>query len=257
MKQLYFLHIPKTGGMFLNRNIIQNKQIKSFLKFNNNNFLEDFKQSNYISGQWGITPIEINPNIDIACLFRDPLKRSVSMFIQAHKGDRLIINKEYSKIKKVEDRLRYFLFHDEYFTNANNLQAKSILNPLNKKYFNLILNNFDEQCFIEIKNKNGWWLEDKDISLEMAKNQIDKFNIVGTTDNYNVFFKKIQKWYHDNYNIKIKDPELNLEGNVIYDNKKYNTNSLIDLLTEKEKNIVLDNNNIDLEIYKYAKSKSI
>jgi hypothetical protein len=101
-----------------------------------------------------------------------------------------------------------------------------------------------------------WFVNNDKTSLEFAKKQIDSFSIVGTVDNIDEFMSKKQKWFKDNYGVTInwnKEKRVN-PSEVTYNGVEYTTSKLKEMLTEEEKQMILDQNDIDYAIYNYVRS---
>jgi len=75
-------------------------------------------------------------------------------------------------------------------------------------------------------------------------------------DKIDEFMSKKQKWFKDNYGVTInwnKENRIN-SSEVIYNGVEYTTSKLKEMLTEEEKYMILDQNDIDYEIYNYIRS---
>jgi hypothetical protein len=108
------------------------------------------------------------------------------------------------------------------------------------------------------KNNNIWYLEDSPFVLEDVINMIDSFDIVETTDNHEIFYNKIKDWFLHNLDVEFNNIDFpNIPSELVDENSNnYTTQSLIDLLTETEKQKILDDNSIDFALYNYIKSKN-
>jgi hypothetical protein len=75
MKQLYFLHIPKTAGRFVKENIASELSKNNINSYTNTHFPHDVDLTRqvYIAGHFGTYPIETIDNIDVACIVRNPI----------------------------------------------------------------------------------------------------------------------------------------------------------------------------------------
>jgi len=258
-KRLYFLHIPKTGGINISTSVFLNKNI-SFFNTSNIKTLEDFYSSKYIYGHMGKTPIEKNPGIDVACLFRNPLERSVSHFIHTYNYSysKIVENKNYINIKTIEDKLKYYLFEDSYFATVANFQSKSIFNIMKNEVFENMFKKPDNPEYEIITKTNIlWYLLDQEFSFEDVKNIVDYFKIIGTTENYGSFFEKINNWFLDNYNEEIFT--ITNISSVLIDEEltEHTTLSLLNSLTEDEKEKFKNINELDYKLYDYIKNKNV
>jgi len=255
--RLYFLHIPKTGGINIIGKIKVNSAIVPLVGFSDSS-TEEFNSSSFIAGHFGRTPITKNSDISVACIVRDPIQRSVSNFIHSYIAapQNVKDNEAYKAIDTMLDKLRYYLFQDPYYSTVKNIQSKSIFNNMTNKAFENLFKNKDFNI-IE-KNNNIWYLEDNVFVLEDVINIIDSFDIVGTTDNHEMFYNKIKDWFLHNLDVEFNNIDYpNIPSEIIDKNSnRHTTQSLIDLLTETEKQKILDDNSIDFALYNYIKSKN-
>jgi hypothetical protein len=255
--RLYFLHIPKTGGINILGKIKINSGVSPFVGFSDSS-TEQFNSSSFIAGHFGKTPITKNPDISVACLVREPIQRSVSNFIHSYitAPQNVKDNEAYKTIDTVLDKLRYYLFQDPYYSTVKNIQSRSIFNNMTNEAFENLFKN--EDINIVEKNNNIWYLEDNDFVLEDIINMIDSFDIVETTDNHEMFYNKIKDWFLHNLGVEFSNIYFsNIPSELVDESSnKYTTQSLIDLLTETEKQKILDDNSIDFALYNYIKSKN-
>ena len=262
MKQLYFLHIPKTAGRFVKENIKATLAKHSIDNYTNTHYPHnvDLNEQVYIAGHFGTYPIDIVKDIDVACIVRNPIDARLSYFNFIYEPQ-FAGQKEYDAIPDYIDKLRYYLFSDPNSASHINYQARFICNPTDSRLFNAskFLREDEEILEKEGKFKDGkvftWFVDNDKTSFEFAKKQIDSFKIIGIVDNIDKFMSKKQKWFKDNYNVNIiwnKDNRIN-SSEVKYMGVDYTTQKLKEMLTEEEKQSILDQNNIDYAIYNYVK----
>lgn len=262
MKQLYFLHIPKTAGRFVKENIalfLRENNISSYI---NTYFPHgvDLKKQAYIAGHFGTYPIDTIKDIDVACIVRNPIDARISYFNFRYEPI-FSQRKEYQDIPDYVDKLRYYLFSDPNSEIHNNYQSRYICNPADSRIFNTYKFLTQDKDALEKEGKfnNGklftWFVENEKTSLEFAKQQIDSFDIVGTVDNMDLFMSKKSGWFEDNYSIGIKwDNSQKINSSIVnYRGIGYTTNMLKDMLSLEEKELILKNNYIDYAIYEYVK----
>jgi hypothetical protein len=258
-KRLYFLHIPKVGGMNVLSSIFLNKNI-SVYNTSNVYTIEDFYSAQFLCGHMGITPIKKNPNLSVACLLRDPLKRFISNFIHSNNvsNSNLNQNKEYAKIKNIEDKLRYYLFEDSFYSTVNNFQSRSIFNEMKEDAFNNMFKKSTDKEYKKIEKKdNLWYLYDKTFSFKDIKNIVDSFDIIGTTENHDQFFKNLSQWFLYNYKetiLKNNNFPSKIKNNQ---NQQHTTESLFNMLNKNEKDKFESMHSIDFELYRYVTDKNV
>lgn len=257
-RSLYFLHIPKTGGMTVG---------VAIAKFLNRNQIAKYPPTPpphpdvdggyaFIQGHLGRYPISRIPNLTVATLVRDPLDRAISNFLYIY--DRVLVNKpEYVAIEKMEDKLRYYLFEDPIYISHRNIQSKFIC-------FEPEINNFkDIPDDIESDYQNRskqWYLLDSELTFELAKKYIDSFEIVNTTNNVVLFTDRVVSWFNSNYpNMEFKTLDSGLfhinPSLVKTETDTYTTKSLKEVLTDEDIVKFLDLNDIDFELYSYVYEK--
>jgi hypothetical protein len=262
MKQLYFLHIPKTAGRFVKENIRKTLNDSHISSYTNTHYPHnvDLNDQAYIAGHFGTYPIEVIKDLDVACIVRHPIDARISYFNFIYEPQ-FAGQKEYDSIESYVDKLRYYLFSDPNTESHKNYQARFICNPADSRIFNASKFLNQDEAILEKEGRFNdgkvftWFVYDDRTSLEFAKHQIDSFDIVGTVDNIDLFMEKKQKWFKDNYEVSIKwDKEKRINASeVIYDGVEYTTSKLKNMLTEQEKQAILDQNDIDYAIYNYVK----
>jgi hypothetical protein len=258
-KRLYFLHIPKVGGMNISSSVVLNKNI-SIYNTSNIYTVEDFYSAQYVYGHMGITPIKKDPNLSVACILRDPLKRFISNFIHSNNvsNSNLNQNKEYAKIKNIEDKLRYYLFEDSFYSTVNNFQSRSIFNEMKEDAFDNMFKKNSEKEYEQIEKKdNLWYLSNKTFCFEDIKNIVDSFDIIGTTENHDKFFENFSQWFLYNCNeriLKNNNFPSKIKNNQGYE---YTTESLFNMLNKNEKDKFESMHSIDFELYRYVTDKNV
>jgi hypothetical protein len=262
LKQLYFLHIPKTAGMYVSKNIkrsLEDSGKKSYIStyFPNNNF---FQNKTYISMHAGTYPIDVVPGIDVATIIRDPISARASYFNFIYNKS-LHSRNEYKDIKYVEDKFKYYLFEDKNFEIHNNYQSRFICNSADSRSFDPVSfykNDWQEMMkpFLKEGKAFTWFVENNNTSLDNAVNNINNFSIVNTLDRIDIFENKVSEWFKSNHGIEIvfnKDEVVNKSEADYGYGQTVTTPDLIKTLSAEEKEKVLKNNYIDSYIYNYVK----
>jgi hypothetical protein len=263
-KRLYFLHIPKTAGQSVGHelgNELKKNNISTYISTNYPND-SDLSKEIYFSGHFGTYPIEKFPDISVSCLVRNPIEARVSYFNFIFGRNDLDVPK-YNSIEGYIHKLRYYLFKDEDFFIHNNYQSRFICNPADDIAFadrSFWQNNEEDIYRLHNVSKGkgfNWFVNNENTSIENAINNIKSFDIVNTVESMESHYKSISKWFLENYDIK-----LNLNHNKIinpshtfFKGSLYTTKKLVGMLTEKEKEKILENNSIDYEVYKMVKER--
>lgn len=261
MKQLYFLHIPKTAGKYISKNIknsLDQYGIKHYISTyypNRNNF----DGIAYISIHAGTYPIELIKNVDVATVVRNPIEARASYFnFIYHKY--LVERPEYYEKESVIEKFKYYLFDDSNFELHNNYQSRFLCNPADKRSFDIVgfykQHGFDLMKPSVIDGKAfTWFVENDNTSLDGALEQISNIKIKSTLEGIDLFKKQINEWFMENYDIPIEFSEdrVNVSKTSYISDENFSSADLINMLTENEKEKILENNSIDYAVYKYVK----
>jgi hypothetical protein len=275
MKTLYHLHIPKCGGQGF-RNLIpilEDNGLKVFSRTTTP--FEGYDKYSFVHTHYGSDPSDNYPEIETACIFRDPLDRMVSQFAWAMMTEAYSypVFSEYTK-DNIETLFRHFLFTDENFANNNNLQTKFVCNRVDKGHFYIShiggLTPEGNPVENEIPYSHGifakeWALLNDRTSIEYAKSQVDKMTIIDTMENHDRFVTNICNWFKENYDLDIEeefraslvneDPTFNYSKFTDNQGTEWTTAKLKALLTQEEIARVYENCSLDLELYNYVKGK--
>lgn len=260
LKQLYFLHIPKTAGKFISHSVKKsiNDDFKCYISTHYPNNKEFLKSKIYISAHAGTFIIDEIPEIDIATILRDPISARASYFNFIYPLY-LKNRKEYKEINGDKQKFLYYLFDDKNFLIHNNYQSRFLCNSADTRSWDLKKFYEESQADIMKKYKNGfgfdWFVGNENTSLDLAMKRIKSFNIVNTLDRIDLFCNKINNWFFKNYNTTIQF-DLNEKINVgisEFNNKKTSSEYFVNLLDQSEKERILELNSIDLEVYNYVK----
>lgn len=262
MKQLYFLHIPKTCGKYVSHNIKKSLDDVSVPYYISTHFPNNhnFKNKIYTSIHAGTYPCEVVNGLDVATIVRHPVSARLSYFNFIY-NRYLFHREEYASLTSVKDKLRYYLFEDQNFELHNNYQSRFICNSADPR-------SFDEKGYYEVygaeimsqfRNEGKaftWFVGNEKTSLEFAKSQIDSFTIKNTVEGIDLFKSNIADWFMTNHSIEIKFTEepVNKSFTDYGDGNMISSHDLIKFLTKDDIAQLLKNNYIDLEIYNYVRS---
>ena len=229
-------------------NIVSNVEINNLNILTNPRppYKKDLSEYNYIQAHIGTYPINKIENLSIACMLRDPVDRSISNFLWIYEK-LLKHDKKYLNYSSMINKLKYYLFEDDFYFDHNNIQTRFLCNKSKEVVFNNPI-NYKEW------SKN-WCLENNNTDIDYAKKQLDSFDIIDTLDNFNSFNNKIENWFMNNYSINFtkKIESKILESKI---DNIYTTKYLKSLLTKKDIDAIINNNILDFEIYNYVKEKN-
>lgn len=261
MKQLYFLHIPKTAGKFISDGIL--KSIPEHLESlyistyfpNNKEFLED---KIYISAHAGTYIPENILNIDVATIVRHPVEARASYFNFIYHMY-LDKRKEYIDLGTMKEKFLYYLFNDDNFLSHNNYQSRFLCNPSDSRSWDR-KEYFKQSNDILKKYYNGlafdWFVGNEKTSLELALHNISSFKIKNTVDRIDLFLNDISSWFLNNYNLTISFDQSNRvnESLSTHDGKHYSSKDLIAMLSQDDLEHILSLNSIDYSVYNFVKN---
>jgi uncharacterized protein YneR len=260
VKQLYFLHIPKTAGKFISNGVLESIPDKSEYLYisthfpNNKEFLSE---KIYISAHSGTYIQETIKDVDVATIVRHPVDARASYFNFIHQRY-LSERKEYLDLKTMREKFLYYLFEDNNFLSHNNYQSRFLCNgsdPISwdrKSYYK-------NTAGILEKYKDGlafdWFINDENTSLDLAIKNLSSFKIKNTVDRIDLFLKNISNWFLENHDLVIEfdqGSKIN-ESCSSYDGVNYSSKDLIEMLNKDEIEKLLKLNSIDYSVYNFLK----
>lgn len=261
MKSLYFLHIPKTAGTYINNNIkkvLQDNNISCYFGTKQLPLIVDLNDYSYFSGHWGTYPIDKVRDLDVACVVRDPVDARISYYNMSYEYD-IASRWEYSKYHSYLDKFKHYMFDDKNFLTHHNFQSRFICNSVNPSIFNesfktdpVIKKELND---VRIGKAFSWFLSDDNTSFENAKTNLDNFNIVSTVDQIDYFLINISKWFEENYKIDLKFSQEKENVSITnFEDINYSTSYLRSLLSDDEIEQIRRLNSLDQAVYNYAKS---
>jgi hypothetical protein len=261
-KRLYFLHIPKTAGKSVGYEIgneLKKNNVSHYISTHYPND-SDLSKEIYFSGHFGTYPIEKFPDISVSCLVRNPIEARVSYFNFIYGRNDLDVPK-YNDITGYINKLKYYLFEDEDFFVHNNYQSRYICNPTDEIVFadrSFWEKNedaiYDSYNFSKGKGFN-WFVKNDNTSIENATKMISSFDIVNTVESIDAHYNLLSKWFLDNHGVKLNLNYNNIvnASNTFFKGSLWTTKKLVDMLTDKEKEKILENNYIDYHVYSMVK----
>lgn len=235
--KVYFLHIPKTGGRFLNRYILT--PIEQTL---NNNGIELVKsnQGKLFDRQHAGWPSWIDDKTYIISVFREPCEFFVSAVCHAAADQNGLIDRENWHIVK---------------NNGNDLvvDKQEIDNAL---FLWKYINNFQSQNFILDPGKNNMSIFHAAMSNYENSGTIDKEELYSRINRVNLMIRHSDLKSMD-YSILINKISNDLKINIELDTSNLNrqhfkndaSSLLFKSLNQEDKDYILQSFEIDKEIY--------
>lgn len=226
---IYFLHIPRTSGIYIANNVIPKLVVNKVEHFASNRSIVDpekIAKSEYVSGHFGLTPIELMDNPIVYSIFRDPVERFISYFNYTTG----IIRSRSEAYKKFDSWI-----NGEQAEIQSNQQTKFITGYMNFNKFNKGVNEYQRAV------NNGWFIENYSLDVEDAKANIDIFNCY-TLDNHESFKKDFNE-----------DLKKHFSFTTFKNKDKANTSSNLGIeFTKSQIKKIEDLNSVDMEVYEYV-----
>lgn len=248
MSHIYFNHIPRCGGRFFSRSLIDSEEIKNYFVNNNERInIKKYNDSNFLHGHLGIEPNILFNDLSTIVLLRDPVKRFISHFA-------FFINRNLKINRDYEATLKFFndwLFDDELdFFIKDNLMSKFLTNnriKLSDGGVSLSV-SFQRKVLGERLNNIFTGLENKPTNMAKAKKYLENCGLIIFNENFLNEQNKIKNFFKEN-NINVYNNRIN-NNNTFYFEK---SNEIYKSLNNKQLDKILELCYIDLELYKYAK----
>lgn len=251
LTKIYFNHIPKTGGMDLSLAIL--KSIKdskiNFIPYTigdrGNANKDQIIKSDFISGHLGIEPNSYIDNLKTFTIVRNPIDRIISNYLMIYEQQNLVNL----------DHFNNWIFNDDIgYLTKNNLQSRFLTttrrDDVEKDFFSDLPKNNNTKIMERhyLIQENGFGIKKENVDYNLAKNYLDKCSIVFTTENLYKDIYKVFDLISKEWNIKIKTPN---DYNKIQKSLEFKK-----LLNNKQTNKIISLNEIDMEIWEYAKTMS-
>lgn len=248
---LYFLHMAKTSGISLQeelKDVFKDEQMFiNTVQYLND---EDMLNSKLISGHFATYPIDLfkknNKKINAVTIVRDPIDRALSFFMFRFKFLNATMGRETDF--PTSRQFDFFLCDVKNLNFISNFQSRSItsslnvekLNPVSDKYINgsidryqLTVKMFGNCHFLESSSNGSMW-----------KNNLNKFDIIGTVDHRDLFLNKLKDLLERNeYESSFKNITKNISPFVAQEVRK--------ILTKSQINKLIELNQYDFELYDF------
>lgn len=226
---IYHLHIPRTAGIYLNNNVLPHLISGGVEHFASNRSIidsEKIKNSRYVAGHFGLTPIELMNNPVVFTVLRDPVERFISYF---NYTTGIVKTKS-----EIYQKLDHWLYSDQSNIQSN-LQSKFLTGYMNFNKFNENINMFQKAVF------EGWFIENYSLDINTVKSNIDIFNCY-TLDNHEKFKNDYNDILYKEFGFKT----------FKYADKANRSQNLGIEITKSQINRIKELNAIDMEAYEYV-----
>lgn len=245
----YHFHIPKTGGSYIENNLIlsgiENTNIKKYsidyrYLFDKPN-LDMVLNSDFIHGHFGIEPLLINPDIKSFTTLRNPVSRVISHFAML-----------YFPIRQ-KDSLRVFdewlLDDSKNYILKNNLQARFLTNKSldDIKMDGREIKESEDPLEMKFFWGTGFGIDTKEPTYDNAKNILDSMVLVGKMEEMDVFMDNLYKLINDKFNTNLIYSKHPNKG----DKKQTSQLSkyIQDNITDSQIQKILNLNDIDIRLW--------
>jgi hypothetical protein len=255
--RLYLLHIYKTGGtsvLHSIKDVLDKNGLPWFPKQEvPAQKISDFNRFAYIQRHIGLYPIGKAENLSVACILRDPVERIVSNFAWTFKAF-VRDNPKYLEFNSIEEKLRFYLFEDDDHKSQNNMQTRFVCNSVSEELF-FDLFNCGPREYLKHNKTNGSFISNELTDIKLAKDNLSTFDIVGTINNHESFVHKIRGWFQEKYDLEFEDTKEMREnsGLIDFNGEQYSSKRLLQMLSQSEIDRVREANQLDQEIFEYAK----
>jgi hypothetical protein len=245
MNQIYFNHVPRTGGRFLIKYIKDSKDAKVYFVNNNKNInIKEYNNCNIIYGHLGIEPNILFKDVLTITILRDPIKRFISHYTY-------FIN-QYTKTNPNKSLIYNFnewLFNDslDYFIK-DNLMTKFFTNTRSNVSDNGVSLALSFQKNLIGKNRYSFkGLEDKKTDVNSAKKYLDNCKLIILNEKILDQENMIKDFFQTN-NIYLNNIN-NIKNHFVFNNSNEIYKNLNNLQLEKIQELT----KLDLDVYNYAK----
>jgi hypothetical protein len=226
---IYHLHIPRTSGIYVKNFVVPYLITNGVPHFASNRSDIDpdvIAKSKFVTGHFGITPIELMDSPSVFTILRDPVEQFMSYF-RYTTGIKM-------PEERVREKLNRWLYEEDI---QHNMQSKFLTGSINIDKFNSMHRehnaSVESNWFIE-----NWSLEVKDIKDSLAR--------------MNAYTMENREAFKNDLNEKLKEE---LGFSTFTHNYKMNSNMNTGVeFTQSDINRIKEINSIDQEIYEYVKS---
>ena len=230
---IYYLHIPRTSGIYIRNNVVPHlisSGVPHFFSNRSEIHISNIENSKLVGGHFGNMPIPYMKNPEVFTIVRNPIDRFISYFKYT---TGLIRSK-----KEIEEKIESWLYGEQAEIQSNS-QAKFLTGKMNIDKFNKNINFFQSSV------NNNWFIENYSLDLNDIIDNINNFYCY-SMDNHNLFLEDLNKALKKEFNFT-----------TFYHKDKANRSPEIEFsLNKKQVDRVLELNQIDMEIYEYVqKSK--
>lgn len=228
MRIINHIHIPRCSGIYLNGHIVNNLKSLSIPFITTNHGLINeitFNNKKFISGHYGITPLEYIENPINTTMVRNPIDRYISNFLYIYKGHDM--HKDFES----------WLYDENIYKNQINLQTRFLTKKLNIDSYNSKNHGLE-------RAEDGWCLDKTELNIKDAIKTINSCEIVGIFEDHHSFLNKYNNLLLSNFGFTTFSNKNKINGN-------FTKMQLSDTIVKRIEEL----NYLDMELYDYARSK--
>lgn len=266
--KIYHHHIPKTAGATVKDLLERQIREQLNLKQHNRPVLGDAwreilpgheKEYDYYCWHLAAQPYFFMPNIISFTAIRNPVARIVSNFFWGRSWLR-----EAYGIDDTWDLFRLYINEEQFNRTTQDFQARYLINDIEREkivYAPLVQDEHPKMKEIksDIHRSQAWvngelitrsWLVNNDpYTFEAAKARLDKMVVVGVSEDNNKFVLDLMNYFSKNHGVKFEAIDLNTKSNFQDKSKAF-----FEELPKHVYNYLVDKNQIDYQLWEYAKS---
>jgi len=227
---IYHLHIPRTSGVYVRSNVVPGLKSNGIKHFASNRSVidvEQIKESQFVSGHFGLMPLDYMDDPLVFTIVREPVERFISYF-------NYTIKPQQTK-RQIEERLNEWLYGKDSIKQSN-LQAKFLTGKTNIDKYN------EDVLPFETTIESGWHIEGYTLDIKHIIKNLKQMKCY-TLDELNLF------------KTNLNESLINQFGfSSFADSKKINASFNNGIKFNKEQiNKVKELNALDIELYEYVK----
>jgi hypothetical protein len=214
-------------------NVLPEIKARSVKHFASNRFLpinvNVIKESQFVSGHFGLMPLDYMDGPEIFTIVRDPVERFVSYFnytIKPHQSQ-----------KKIEERFYNWLYGEDS-VNQSNLQSKFLTGKTNIKKFNKDIVTFETTI------ESGWHIEDYSLDIKDVVNNLQNMHYY-SFDRLDLFRRDMNKSLEKQFGFSTFQSTEKING-LTPERVRIEP-------SKKDLNRIKELNSVDMELYEHVR----